>query len=527
MLEIIREFALEVLAESGELNVAQEAHASYYLSWVVAELGRHEEVWQGEWLKRIEQEHDNLRAALQYTLQQMETGHDSTLALRLGGTLTPFWFWSGYWREGLTFLEQALMKREGVEKPVLAKALVSGGKLAFQQGKYERAEALASESQTLFREMSDIKGSASAGEILGMLTWNKGNLSSARSLLEQALVLYKQTNDKEGTVNSLFALAWLARDQGDYDHARALCDESLALSKDLGYLRGVADARLIMAQLLFDTQAAQNIVRLQVESALDLYRQVADKEGIAACFHLLGQLALLQGETEEARSWFEQSVEQHKELGHLAGQAWAISGLARVAFAREDLVGAYDIYEESLVLARTIGDQELQVNCMEGLAMVVSMQENYVWAAQIWGAADILRETMGQPHTPVERLLYESAIKDLHRHLDEETFAAAYERGRMMSPDQALQEHVSILSLPPSQSTPIERKRTISYPSGLTSREVEVLRLVAQGMTNEQVANQLIISPRTVDTHLTSIYGKIGVSSRSAATRYAMEHHLV
>jgi len=68
---------------------------------------------------------------------------------------------------------------------------------------------------------------------------------------------------------------------------------------------------------------------------------------------------------------------------------------------------------------------------------------------------------------------------------------------------------------------------TVSHPSGLTSREVEVLRLVAQGMTNEQVANQLIISPRTVDTHLTSIYGKIGVSSRSAATRYAFEHRLV
>jgi DNA-binding NarL/FixJ family response regulator len=66
-----------------------------------------------------------------------------------------------------------------------------------------------------------------------------------------------------------------------------------------------------------------------------------------------------------------------------------------------------------------------------------------------------------------------------------------------------------------------------TFPDDLTTREVEVLRLVAQGMTNEQVAKQLVISARTVNTHLTSIYGKIGVSSRSAATRYAMEHHLV
>jgi predicted ATPase/DNA-binding CsgD family transcriptional regulator len=526
MLEIIREFAFEALAESGELNVTQEAHAAYYLSLVVAELERRDEVWQGEWLKRIEQELDNLRAALRYILKQMETGHNSTLALRLGGTLTPFWLWSGHWSEGLTFLERALKKREGVEEPVLAKALVSAGKLAFQQGKYERAEALARESRTLFAEMSDTRGSASAIEILGLVTWNRGNLSSASTLIEEALDLYKQTGDEDGVVNSLFALAWLARGQGDYDHARALCNESLALSNDLGYLRGVADARLLMAQILFDTQVAQNIVRLQVESSLDLYTQVADKEGIAACFHLLGQIVLLQGDTEEAGLWFEQSVEQHKELGHLAGQGWAVSGLARVAYTQGDLMEAYSRYEESLALARTLGDQELLVNCMEGLAMVVSMQGKYAWAAQICGAAEILRETMGQSHTPVERLLYESAIKEMHRHLDEQTFAAANERGRMMSPDQALQEQVSIISPPLSQSTPVARKITISHPSGLTSREVEVLQLVAQGLTNEQVANQLIISTRTVDTHLTSIYGKIGVSSRSAATRYAFEHHL-
>ncbi len=527
MLEIIREFALEALAESGELNVAQGAHASYYLSLVLAGLGRLEEVWQGEWLERIERELDNLRAALQYTLEQMETGHNSTLALRLGGTLTPFWLWSGHWSEGLTFLERALMKREDVEEAVLAKALVSAGKLAFQRGDYERAETLAKESQALFNEMRDTRGGASALEILGMVSWNKGNLSSAHTLLEEALALYKQTNDKEGMVNSLFALAWLARGQGNYKHAQALCKESLALSNDLGYLGGVADAKLLMAQILFDTQAAQNIVRLQVENVLDLYRQVADKEGIAACFHLLGQITLLQGDIEEARSWFEQSVEKHKELGHLAGMAWAVSGLARVAFTQSDLTGAYSCYEESLALARALGDQELLVNCMEGLAMVVSMQGKHVWAAQIWGAAEVLRETIGQPHAPAERMMYESAIKDVHRQLGEREFAAAYERGRLMSPDQVLQERVSITPLSLSPSTPVLRKIPKSDPAGLTPREVEVLRLVAMGMTNEQVANQLVISPRTVDTHLTSIYGKIGVSSRSAATRYAMEHHLV
>jgi hypothetical protein len=158
MLGIIREFALEALAESAELDVAQKAHAEYYLSLVVAGLEQRDEAWQGEWLERMEQELDNLRAAIQYTLEQMETGHNSTSSLRLGGTLTPFWLLGGHWSEGLTFLERALTKREGVEEPVLAKALVSASKLAFQQGNYERAEALAKESQALFGEMRDAKG---------------------------------------------------------------------------------------------------------------------------------------------------------------------------------------------------------------------------------------------------------------------------------------------------------------------------------------------------------------------------------
>ena len=77
----------------------------------------------------------------------------------------------------------------------------------------------------------------------------------------------------------------------------------------------------------------------------------------------------------------------------------------------------------------------------------------------------------------------------------------------------------------PSTAPPVPKAP--AYPDGLTAREVEVLRLVAQGLTNEQVAEQLVISSRTVNTHLTAIYRKIGVSSRSAATRYAIEHHLI
>ena len=99
-----------------------------------------------------------------------------------------------------------------------------------------------------------------------------------------------------------------------------------------------------------------------------------------------------------------------------------------------------------------------------------------------------------------------------------------------MTPEQALtaQGPVTIpASIPVEPSSTLSAKQVSIYPDGLTAREVDVLRLVAQGLTDAQIADQLVISPRTVNNHLTSIYGKIQVSSRSAATRYAIEHQLV
>jgi predicted ATPase/DNA-binding CsgD family transcriptional regulator len=528
MLEIVRDYGLECLVACGEMETVRQAHAHYYL--VLAEQAEQElaaGLQQEMYLARLKWEHDNLRAAMRYVLEQAEAGRSREMALRLGGALLPFWIMQGYWSEGRTLLRQALTMREGTAVSTQAKALAAAGKLAFQQGDYDQAEKLAEESLGLFREIGDMKGSATALEIPALVAWNKGNPNRAYALLQEALALYKQTNDKQGMLNPLSALAWLARSQGEYARAQVLCEESLTLSRDLGDMRRVADAQLLMAQLLFDTQAASTTVRSKIEDVLLLYRQVDDKEGIAACFHLLGQITLLQNETEEARSWFEQSVALHKELGHQAGLSWAVLGLARVALAEHDYVAARNHYEESLARARAIDDQELLISSVEGLAMVVSARGEPVWAARLWGAAEVLRETIGEPLAPVEHASYAQAIMDARRRLGERTFTAVWAEGRTMTPEQALQAQVPLTALPLSPSTPTAGRMPIVYPAGLTAREVEVLRLVAKGMTDAQIAETLVISPRTVNTHLTSIYGKIGVSSRSEATRYALEQHLV
>src|SRR5207248_10475189 len=105
--------------------------------------------------------------------------------------------------------------------------------------------------------------------------------------------------------------------------------------------------------------------------------------------------------------------------------------------------------------------------------------------------------------------------------LGERAFAAAWAQGRAMTPEQALAAKGHKPTSPPATTTPPP-----TYPAGLTAREVEVLRLVAGGLTDLQIAEKLVLSPRTVHVHISSIYSKLGVTSRSAATRYAIEHHL-
>jgi len=171
----------------------------------------------------------------------------------------------------------------------------------------------------------------------------------------------------------------------------------------------------------------------------------------------------------------------------------------------------------------------LLVRCLEQLGEVVAAQGEPVWAAHLWGAAEAVRTSTGLAIPPGALIIYEQFTASVCIQLGEEAFQAAQAEGRGMTAEQALTAKGPVamsMPIPASLPSPPPTKPSNS-PSSLTAREIEVLRLVAQGMTNEQMAKQLVISPRTINTHLTSIFGKIGVSTRSGATRYAIDHHLI
>jgi len=523
LLETIREYGLETLSTSGEMEITRQAHALYYLRLseeAEPELGGPQ---QALWLERLEREYDNLRAALRWFLERGEVEQGIEMALRLAAALRRFWIVHGHWSEGRNFLERALAESKGVSAFVQAQALITAANLANMQADTDRAEALAEKSRALCQELGDTRGIALSLRLLAVVASRSGRHTAERMLNEEALALFREVGDKEGAAWSLYNLGGLVIVQGEYAKGRALLEESLALHRELGNKSGMAHLLSALASALFDSQGDPETVRALLEESLTLSREVGDKEGIETFFSLSGQLALSQGDIVTARRLAEKSLVISREIGHREDTAESLSLLARVEAYQGDNVAARALYEQSLTIAIEGNSTWGIYLFLEGLAGVVAAQGEPAWAARLYGAAESLRDANSIPIQPVYRAEYDRSVAATRAQLGEQAFAAAWAEGRTMTPEQVLAaEGQPLLPTPTPSSRP-----AVTYPDGLTAREVEVLRLLAQGLMDAQIAEQLVLSLHTVHAHLRTIYSKLGVTSRSAATRYAFEHQLV
>ena len=528
MLETIREYGQERLTVNEEMEATRQAHAEYYLA--LAEEVEHQlwgpkQVW---WLQRLDQEHGNLRAALGWFLDQGDAAQNIEKSLRLGAALRSFWMVRGYYSEGRNFLEQALARSEGIKKAVRAKGLWAAATMTNFERDYDLSEALSKKCLDLYRELEDRRGVAYALYYLGGASAGRGDLVAARKHFEEALALRREGNNKHDIAWSLNALASVVSEQGEYDNAFVMLEESLTLFRELGNIRGIALSLLGLAWVLFLSQGDTARIPLLLEEGGALRKELDDKPSIANSFLLSGEIALSRGDAVMARSLAHESVVLVREIGDRLNTSRSLAFLAKVIAFQGDQA-ARAMFEESLVLAETESSKRHITSALEGLAGVLASQGEHVWAARLWGSAEARRDEMGTPIAPVYRAEYERSITAVRSKLGDKTFIAAWAEGRNMTPEQALttQSTVATPQLPPAkQASNLPAKPSPAYPDGLTAREVEVLRLLARGMADAQIAEQLVISPRTVNNHLTSIYQKIQVSSRSAATRYAIDNQL-
>ena len=236
---------------------------------------------------------------------------------------------------------------------------------------------------------------------------------------------------------------------------------------------------------------------------------------------LFGKIALRQGDIPRARFLLEAGLKRHQQLGDQQGQARIYALLAQAAASERDYLVARNLAAQSLEIARTVHDSGSLILCLEELADVAAGQGEPAWAAQLWGAAERYREASHMRLPQVEHLDRSSHIEQAQRLLGEQIFAERWAEGRNMTAEQAIAASPTQnrTSNPPrpAQSRPAQTSVAQPLPDPLSQRELEVLKLLAGGASNQEIALALVVTPGTVKLHVSHILSKLGVNSRTRA----------
>lgn len=312
-----------------------------------------------------------------------------------------------------------------------------------------------------------------------LLMWQ--DPASARPYLEEGLSLWRQLGGTWGVSMALLALGHVLTMLGELEAARTCLYESLAIRRELGHRMGVA-------------------------SALDS----------------LGRATLRMGDYDGAERLFKEGLQVATEVDEPVSMAFALHGLGEVAQQRGDWEQATVYYLQSIDLRHGMGDTRGVADSLISLADVLAARGVHEKAALFAGLAEALCEAIGVGLYLADRLEHDRSVAELRDRLGQERFSTLWAEGRHLSVEQAVK-----MASPPGPQDDALPQPTSPEDPGLTTRELEVLRHIAAGMTNAETAGSLSISPHTVNMHVRSIFSKLGVTSRSAATRYALVNGLV
>jgi predicted ATPase/DNA-binding CsgD family transcriptional regulator/transcriptional regulator with XRE-family HTH domain len=519
MLETLRSFALEHLEAAGEVALVRSRHADYYLRYA-----EETQVWLQHpdhvIADRLETNHENFRATLTWSLTD---AGDGTSGLRLAIALYPFWKVRGHLSEGRRWLHATIARSNDQRSVLVARAQACAAELARLQDDYTQVAAWGEASWTLAHTLGDRAAMALALVTLGWVDYMRNDLAAARQRFEASRQLFAELGDRRQIASNLHDLAYLAMAQGDYTGALAYYDEELALSRAIGHRHGIFWALHGMgwvAKCQGDLRRAAGLY----DACLALAQELRHADGIAWAMASLGTIAQYEGKYERASAYYRESERVWRRLGRKAVLAGLLQDQGRVALRQGATSHAAALFTESLVMAQELGRTRSITLSLLGLAAVASTLSEYVQVVRLLGAVAALLSASTYVLEPVARSDYDYSIAAARAHLDDVTFDRAWAAGQALPLEQVIAE---ALALGAAAESAISLSNQSPYPADLTTREVEVLCWVAQGLTNAQVAAQLVISPRTVNTHLSGIYRKLGTSSRAVATRFAVEHGLV
>jgi predicted ATPase/DNA-binding XRE family transcriptional regulator len=429
LLDTIRQYAHEKLSEAGEWMAVRDRHLEYFLG--LAEVAEPELTGPGQvtWLKRLNAELDNIRAALEWSLKQ-----DTQVGLRLASALMRHWPAHSF-NEGVDWLSQLLRQpAASLRNTVRARGLTALGWLNNRQSEGARAEPFARESLALYRELGDQHGVAFALFILGDALCEQDDFAAGRPLVFESLALYRRLGDRLGIAMVLQRLGETA-DNIEYARTRAYLEESLGQYRALGFDAGVANSLSNLGRLEYRFENYSS-ARARLTEALEILRRLGPSN-INTIYNLLGELSLREGDYGQARAFLEESLSLARERGW-GEYYWILVHLGYAVLRQSDQARARALFIEAQQNFQEIGSKIGFTYALEGLASLAVAQEQPEQAARLFAWADAMREILENPRWPPEQADVDRDLATIHAQLGEAAFTETYAAGRAMTLEQAV-----------------------------------------------------------------------------------------
>jgi len=437
--ETVRWYGRDRLLDAGELGRVCARHRDWYLALAEQSEAELQGIDQKRWIARLEREHDNLREAIAFSLEEPS----SSEAVRLVAALWWFWHTRGYLTEGRTWLAKVIDAGPTDDPRARARALYGAGFLAWRQGDFDQAQALGRESLNIARALGNALGMAAATSLLEQVARAQGHYARAAALPEQSLAMFRELGDTWGIATALISVGNAARFQGNYGRAREALEESLELFRGANDPSGTAAALHFLALVARDQQDYARAEGAGQES-VDLNRELGDASRVAFSLHVLGLVARDQGQYARAETVFEESLAIFRELEDTWGVTTALVSLGVVARLRGAHVQAAALLQEGLVLRKRLGDKVGIAECLEDLAAVV-VGDAPERAVRLLGAGEALRGSMGAQLPPAHRADCERAGEAALGRLGREAFEHAWSAGRRLDAEKAVDEALTLV----------------------------------------------------------------------------------
>ena len=435
VLETMRQYANEKLAESGESDGLRDTHLDYFLKLAEEAEPKLHSAEQLIWFSRLESEHDNLRAALEWA-----KGDDRfEMGLRLGAALYQFWEDRGDWSEGYLHLVSLLKNALQEKTAARAKALVIAGYFAQRCGYVDEMHSLFEEGIQTMRELRE-EGKRLLGFALSLYAnaLVDRDLVRARALIEEGIEASRKQGDLLDLAYGFFTAGMISRRMSDFAAARSAQEASMVLYKQMGDMRMYAH---LLSNLGWTHHWAGNLQQAKecFDQSMKLARDTGNKLSEANSMPGRGDLARRLGDYEESNTFLQKGLAFFGKMGTAhQGLVNTLNYLGLLELTRGNLREAREYLHTGVVAAKKGNLRFFIRHLFDSLAYLAAVTDP-LRAAQLFGAAETLREQLGIQHFPVERDEYQKYIALARSQVDEVSWNAAWEKGKAMSLEQALE----------------------------------------------------------------------------------------